>query len=133
VDEAAPDGLTIEVSWPSEDVLLIVLDGALDTVSSGSFSARMEEIAWGAPPHVVMDIAGLTSVDSSGIDALVQAARALEALGRTAVLAAPSPEALRAFEIAQLTQVVSVVEDRESALAQYAPDDDPEALADDGW
>jgi ABC-type transporter Mla MlaB component len=92
-----------------------------------------KEIAWGAPPHVVVDVAGLTSVDSSGVDALVQAARALEALGRTAVLAAPSPEARRAFEIVQVAQVVSVVEDRESALSQYAPDDHPEALADDGW
>ena len=133
MDDTAPGALTLEVSWPSDDVLLIVLDGPLDSLTSGTFIARMEELAWGAPPHVVVDAAGLTSVDATGVDALLHAAGVLESIGRTAVLAAPSPEARRALEATQMAQTVSVVEDRESALAQYVPEDDPEALADDGW
>ena len=58
---------------------------------------------------MVVDLAGLTFIDSSGINALVRAASTVEARGGTAVLAAPSPAARRVFEITAESQVVTVV------------------------
>ena len=42
------------------------------------------------PAHVVFDLSGLAFIDSSGINALVQAVRTVEAAGGTGVVSAPS-------------------------------------------
>ena len=80
----------------------------------------MAELDVNEPAHVVVDLAGLTFIDSSGINALVQAARRWRQRGGTAVLAAPSPAARRVFEIARVAQVVPVEQTRADALGRAA-------------
>ena len=130
MSEAGPEGLEIEVSRPSEDVVLVVLDGEMDLISSGAFGHRMAELEAGAPTHVVLDLAGVTFIDSSGINALVQAARAIEGRGGTAALAAPGSAARRVFEIARVGQVVRVAPNREEALSVRAFDESKERAND---
>ena len=68
---------------------------------------------------------GSAFIDSSGINALVQAVRRIESQGGTAVLAAPSPEAKRVFDIIGLSQVVSIVQDANAALRPPPPEAPP--------
>jgi anti-sigma B factor antagonist len=112
----SPEALSIDVSRPAEGVLLVSLSGEVDILSVGDLKRRSEQLDASMPAHVVFDLSSLEFIDSSGINALVQAVRAIEELGGSGVLAAPSPEARRVFEIIGLSQVVSVVEDLDVAL-----------------
>ena len=118
MSEAEPETLSIEISRTPEGTLLVTLKGEMDIVSSGEFGRRMTELEANGSTHLIVDLGGLTFIDSSGINALVQAVRSIEARGGTGVLAAPSPSARRVFEIAQIAQVVRVVENREDALSE---------------
>ena len=120
--EPRPEGWR-STSRPSEHAVLVVLAGEMDIVSSGEFSRRMAELDVNDPAHVVVDLAGLTFIDSSGINALLRAAGSVEDRGGTAVLRSPSPAARRVFEIARVAQVVTVDETREDALARQPRSD----------
>ena len=68
----------------------------------------------------MIDLAGISFIDSSGINALVQAMKAVEARGGTAVVSSPSTVAQRVFAITRLAEIVSVESDRAVALAAAA-------------
>jgi len=78
----------------------------------------------------VIDVAGITFIDSSGINALIRAVRAVEARGGTAVVASPSAVAQRVFEITLLPQLVPVEQDRTTALRMTVPREAPWSSAD---
>jgi len=114
------DALNVTVSRPSGTVVLIVLDGEMDLMSSDAFSRRFAQLGLEQGTRLIIDLAGVTFIDSSGINVLVQAARAVEAAGGSAVLAAPSPSTQRVFEIARVAQVVTVESARGDLLAKDA-------------
>jgi anti-anti-sigma factor len=116
-----PEALTVDVSRPAEGVIRLELTGEVDILSVGELKRRTTELDKSMPAHVVFDLSGLVFIDSSGINALVQSVRAIEAEGGTAVLAAPSEEARRVFDIIGLSQVVSVVQDVGAALKPPPP------------
>jgi anti-sigma B factor antagonist len=110
----APDqALHIDV-FTEDGHMLVVLAGELDLVSADSFARSIAELP--SPSRVVVDLSGLTFVDSSGVNVLVQSVRAIEIRGGRAVLAAPSPFTRRVFEITRLTDIVTVADDRNGAL-----------------
>ena len=103
----------------------------MDVLSSPSFTEAMAELEQERPDGVVIDVAGLTFIDSSGINALVQAARAVEARGRRAVLAAPGTHVQRVFDITHVPEIVAVASDRDEALRLAGAPLEPEALTDE--
>jgi len=112
----SPEGLTIDVSTPREGVILVALGGDVDIVSVGELSRRAAELEPMLPAHVVFDLSALDFIDSSGVNALVQSVRQIEAKGGTGAIAAPSREARRVFDIIGLAQVVTVVQEVQAAL-----------------
>ena len=132
MSDAAPQELTIDVSRPLEGVVLVVLTGEMDIVSSADYTGRLGDLPVDGPVHVVVDLEGLSFVDSIGINALVQSVRSLESRHCTAVLAAPGPAARRVFEIARVAEVVPVEETRAEALdRRLAPVESDHPFADD--
>jgi len=123
----SPEALSIVVSRPAEGVVLLALVGEVDIVSAAELKRRAAELDAVLPAHVVFDLSGLVFIDSSGINTLVQAVRLIEARGGTAVIAAPSREARRVFDILGCSQVVSVVQDVDAALRP--PPEEPTTLA----
>jgi stage II sporulation protein AA (anti-sigma F factor antagonist) len=122
-----PEALSIEVSRPSDGVIHVKLAGEVDILSVGELRRRIEELDGQMPAHVVFDLGGLLFIDSSGINALVQAVKAIEEQGGSGVLTAPSPEARRVLEIIGVSQVVSVVQDLDAALRP--PPEEPPTVA----
>ena len=129
VHDERPEGLSIQTSQPSSGVVLLELAGEADILSADGLRARVGELANLLPAHVVFDLSGLTFMDSSGINALVQAVRSVEQGGGTAVVTEPTPDVRRVFEIIGLSQVVSLVARREDAL-QPPPSNGDSGLAD---
>ena len=119
MSEALSQPLSIDISFPVEGVALVELVGELEVISVDEFSVRMADLGSG-PLGVVIDLAGISFIDSSGINALVQAMRAVEARGGRAVVSSPSTVAQRVFAITRLAEIVSVESDRAVALAAAA-------------
>jgi anti-sigma B factor antagonist len=122
-----PEALSIEVTRPADGVVLVALRGEVDILSVAELRRRTAELDVLMPAHVVFDLSKLEFIDSSGINALVQAVRTIEEHGGTGVIAAPSREARRVFEIIGLPQVVSVVHDL--VAAQRLPPEEPSSVA----
>ena len=117
MSEAVPEALQIEVTPAAgSGPAFVVLAGEMDVVSTGAFAESMSELERSSPDGVVIDVAGLSFIDSSGINALVQAARTVEARGGRAVLAAPAPHVHRVFEITRVRDLVAIADDRDEAL-----------------
>jgi anti-anti-sigma factor len=131
VSETAESGLQIEVTQTEGAPVLVVLVGELDLLSVHSFTRAVADLQPLLPAQVVIDLAGLTFVDSSGVNALVQAARTVEADGGGAVLAAPSAPTRRVLEITRAGEIVPIVADRETALVHAALGPRHDAAADD--
>lgn len=119
--DGSAETLVVGTSRPVEGVLLVTLEGEADILSSASIGRPLESLDAHAGTHVVFDLAGVSFIDSSGVNALVQCVRTLEAQGDSAVLACPSPEVGRVFEILGLSQVVRVEFDRARALEPPTP------------
>jgi anti-sigma B factor antagonist len=131
MSEAAENGLQIEVTQTEGSPVLVALVGELDLVSASAFIRAVADLQPLLPTQVVIDLSGLTFVDSSGVNALVQAVRAVEADGGGAVLAAPSAPTRRVLEITRAGEIVPIVADRQAALAHVAPGPRHDTAADD--
>ena len=83
------------------DVHLVALHGELDIVSAYDLALALVEVAGST---VVVDLSGLTFMDSTGISALVMAKNRIEADGRgQLLLTEPSGIVRKALEIVGLS------------------------------
>jgi anti-anti-sigma factor len=108
--------LEIDVSSAEGDVPVVALRGELDFEEAASFGRVLEELRADGKREVIVDLSDLTFIDSSGISALVGAARAAAAEQGTLVVAAPTAHVQRVFDIVKLSELVAVEPSLESAL-----------------
>jgi len=100
--------LTIDVH-NEQGAVTLVLSGELDMASAGTLRACLETLDQGAR-RVVLDLSGVTFIDSSGLGLL---ARTRERFGpelRELTLRAPSKAVRAVLAISGLDQVIPVVE-----------------------
>ncbi|MER6488966.1 STAS domain-containing protein [Streptomyces virginiae] len=114
--------------------VVFALRGELDFDSVVQLhEAGDEEVARGpGAGAVVVDCAGLTFCDSSGIGALLLLFHQLAAKERVLRLAAVPPSVARLFSVTGLDQVFSVYTDAEQALAADGSGHDRVAAGTDG-
>ena len=93
-------------TWTSEvrgSDLVTALAGELDVANCDEIFERLKvEIADVPTRRVVLDLSGVTFLDSSGIRMLLRAKGAAEDVGSTLVVRAPRPQALRVLEVSGL-------------------------------
>ena len=82
------------------------LAGEIDAASSVALAARLDPLPLGH--RIVLDLAAVTFIDSSGLRVLIDAHRRAEADGRVVVIAHPSAPVSRLFEISGLTNHLHV-------------------------
>ena len=110
----------IDVSSAEDGVKIVALRGELDFDESPAFAQVLGELRADGEREIVIDLAGLTFIDSSGISVLVAAARASEEDRGALVVIAPTPHVKRVFEIVSLSELVAVEPGLEGALLQIA-------------
>lgn len=94
-----------DLSTSQHDGLSIVrMSGELDLASSDRLSALLSDLS---DQTVVVDLAELTFIDSSGIAALVAAKDRLRSAGRELVLTRPQPNVDRVLEMTGLEEWIS--------------------------
>jgi anti-anti-sigma factor len=87
--------------------VLIVAEGELDLLGAPALAAALPTSGDGA---VIVDMAGVGFMDSSGLRALLEARQASLEAGRTFAIARPSPAVVRVLELVDLAREFEVVE-----------------------
>jgi anti-sigma B factor antagonist len=86
---------------------VVALRGELDVADAASVAAALVAVAARAP-EIIVDLAGLEFIDSSGLAALVLARVQARRAGGDLLLAAPHDQVLRVLAVTRLAEVFSV-------------------------
>jgi len=93
----------------------LAVKGELDLAGVASFLGYLTKASDGGA-NVVLDLSGLDYIDSSGINALLDAQRRFSTTGHQIVLAAVSPRIQRILQIVALEQVIPVYPTLDAAM-----------------
>ena len=110
-----PQSFSVSV-LPSAVAVILEVEGEVDMMTAPSLSKAISEVPEGTQ-WVVVDLSKVSFLDSSGLNALVQGRRTLDARQVAMRVVVPVDGAIRrVFEITHLTEPLTVVDTRESAL-----------------
>jgi anti-sigma B factor antagonist len=87
--------------------IIVALRGALDVADAVSVAAALAAVA-ARERYIIIDLAGLEFIDSSGVAALVRGRRQARDAGGELLLAAPQQQVLRILTLTRLIDVFPV-------------------------
>ncbi|MFF5187471.1 STAS domain-containing protein [Streptomyces sp. NPDC000345] len=102
---AGSDGLTVTCT-PIDGVRVITVRGEIDHDSGGSLRQALILPGGTALPRIVVDLGGVTFMDSSGINILIAAHNAARGAGGWLRLAGPTDSVLRTMRLVGLDEVI---------------------------
>ncbi len=94
---------------------IVTLSGDVDLESSPDARRVLLECA-GRKRPILVDMSGVTYIDSSGVASLVETYQAARGLGFTFALVALSDSALRVLQLARLDKVFTIFDSIEEGL-----------------
>jgi anti-sigma B factor antagonist len=100
-----------------DDVAIVTVSGELDFAQCVKLTPELDGALGSGARAVVIDLEGVSLVDSSGIALVLNAFRSLNEGGRELAIACPSGPPRRAFELTALDQQLPMYETRHEALA----------------
>src|SRR5438477_9495743 len=90
------------------DAFVVSASGELDIGSVEPLERELEGLASHGALRVIVDLTGVTFIDSGGLGLLVREAKRLDAGGGTCVIVADDPRILRIFEITGLDRTFAI-------------------------
>ncbi len=93
--------------------------GRLDLISAAATKTRLSETAAGGHPRIVIDLAGVSFIDSTGLGALIGALKAARQHGGDLRLARPTDQAKLLLSLTALDRVMKPYASVDEALAGY--------------
>lgn len=107
MSEASPPGTFQARAEPRPEGTVIVAVGDLDLVGAPVLHAAVPD---GGEGRVILDLAGVAFMDSSGLRALLEARQKCRDAGRPFVIARPSDPVRRVLELVDLTGEFEVLD-----------------------
>ena len=101
----------------SEAPAILPLNGEIDLHVSPRIAASLGALIQKKPKKLVVDLSGVSYIDSSGLAALIEAMQKMDALGSKFILAGLQENVRPIFEIARLDQVFVIYPDVKAAIA----------------
>ena len=101
------------------DIAVVTLNGDLDLEHSNRMRQNLLDIL-GKARAVIVDLAGVTMIDSSGIASLLEAFQTARKRGKGFVLAGAGGSVIKVLKLARLETVFEIVDDVETACRQVA-------------
>lgn len=103
----ADAGFVAEVR-EDEGCWVVALAGELDVASVPDLEDRLDEVVLERPRVVVVDMAEVTFIDSTGLGGLVRSARRVERVGAPLVLRAPGPTVRRVLRLTGVERMLLI-------------------------
>jgi anti-sigma B factor antagonist len=91
-----------------EDAFVVSASGEVDIGSVETLERELDALERQEALRVIVDLTGVTFIDSAGLGVLVAEAKRLNAVGGTFVLVADDPRILRVFEITGLDRMFDI-------------------------
>jgi anti-sigma B factor antagonist len=110
--------LSIDSRLEGPETGLLSLTGEVDVANAPEFRQSALHLLAGGAKRLVVDLTGITYMDSSGLGALVGLLKRLKESGGKLAIAGPQPQVKRLFEITGLNQVFPLFDDVGSALRE---------------
>ena len=102
------DGVRATTAQIGGDAYVVSVSGELDIASAGRFAKEFERTAERDARRVIVDLIGLTFIDSVALGVLTEEARRLRATGGTCIVVSQDPRILRVFEITGLDRILRI-------------------------
>jgi anti-anti-sigma factor len=100
-----------------ESIEVLAVSGELDLSNSSELRRRVERAVHDGRNRVVIDLDGLTHIDSSGLAALIDAHQLAEARGGRLALVITSEPVRRTVEVRGLDRLFMTADSRDGAVA----------------
>jgi len=102
------DGVRATTAQIGADAYVVSVAGELDIATASRFAEEFERTAQRNARRVIVDLVGLTFIDSVALGVLTEEARRLRASGGTCVVVSQDPRILRVFEITGLDRIFRI-------------------------
>jgi len=112
--------LTIEVSGSDKKTMTVSLSGRLNAASAPEAKERLKALVKEASINLVLDLGGLTFIDSSGLASLVSAYKAAIEAGGSVKLARLTSQVAYVFTLTRLDRVFETYPDPETAVKSFS-------------
>ena len=116
MSDSASDSLIQEIRWV-EKTAVVAIAGEINLAHSSRFQEDLADVMSQHPERLVLDLAGVDFMDSSGIASLVKMLSRAKAVGASMHLAAMSDRVRSLFEITRLDNVFTIHATCDEALA----------------
>lgn len=93
---------------------VVSVSGEVDVATAPELDEKLATVA--ASPRVVVDLSGVTFLDSSGLGVLIKALKRVKDTGGSLVLVITEPRILKVFTITGLDKVLTIVSTVDAAL-----------------
>jgi anti-sigma B factor antagonist len=97
-------------TWREGDQAVLVIRGEIDLSSARELRAGLARLREGYQGTIIVDLSGVTFMDSTGMRVLLDAQERMLNEDRGLVLSAPVRNVLRALKIAQIDAVIPILE-----------------------
>jgi anti-sigma B factor antagonist len=104
----AVDGVRASTAQIGADAYVVSVSGELDIATADRFAEEFERTAERNARRVIVDLVGLTFIDSVALGVLTEEARRLRAAGGTCIVVSQDPRILRVFEITGLDRIFRI-------------------------
>jgi anti-sigma B factor antagonist len=111
------DTITIGTEFLSERCTVVTLTGRFDAASANALKETFRRVIGGAVNCVIVDMEGVTFIDSAGLSAFITALRLVRGVGGRLVICAMQSQAHAVFVLTKLDQIVSIYPTRQAAVA----------------
>ena len=102
------DGVRATTAQIGADAYVVSVSGELDIATAGRFAEEFERTAKRDARRVIVDLVGLTFIDSVALGVLTEGARRLRTTGGTCIVVSQDPRILRVFEITGLHRIFRI-------------------------
>jgi anti-sigma B factor antagonist len=90
----------LSITRSNEDgAVVLALSGELDVITAPDLAQELDALAAEACPRVLLELSGLSFVDSAGVSVLVKARHTAEATGRRLILRNPTEQVHQVFSV----------------------------------
>ena len=101
---------------------VVALSGELDAHTAGRLRTLMAEQLLAGPGNLVIDLSGLSFIDSAGLAVLIAADKGMRRAGTHLVLAAPRAPVDKVLRLTGLTAVLTTAATVDEALGLLVPE-----------
>lgn len=101
--------------------VVVTVCGDLDAASAPRLKDALQDLGARDDPDVIVDVEGLTFIDSSGVYVLVQALKRMSTEGRNLMLRGADSRAYKVLDVCRLTSVFDLADSAVGANGSTRP------------